>query len=1600
MAATKIILKRSSILGKRPNTSVVEPGELALNTNATEPGLFFEVDTGDVIKVGPATVSPEPPVNNPELGETWFSTDNGCYHVGVVEEAQKVWRSVSAPFMGGGGRIVFVAPEFPYSSDSISNNGQALPFQTLTRAVIELTKNSIQDYLNGDPNTDTDRATIYLAPSRITVNNERGVKPEELQVGLENKGFPNGIYNPTISELIQFNDPDGGIILPRGISIVGMDLKKCEITPTYVPSYLHPVNAFGGENQPITSILKWSGNTYLESFSVLDKLGYRQTNRVSLAADGNAAVFHSSRPHGLTMGETVQTSYASDVNQAERSFTAGTYYAAVIDTFTFSLVEIPFGEIRPDLLFVAYSSVVPSGTSPLFRLNVENDLKSAHRLRLWASASARALSDYYEKIQLAFPDYFGGKIVPGREILSIGEYEIVGPTDQEYPRNFSSNSVQNSSAYANQVNIRSEFGLCGGEIDGDLVEGFKSAIVNSCTVISIQKDPAAYEVYANFLNNNEQVQKWWPLAEAVYYSTPSQQRPDSVTAITREQQLALLNQTSIDRIRYFYSTLKDNETGKSIGLPDVNNDFRHFGFRAINSGYMQSQSTYTIGAAVGVWALNGGYISLTNSTTNFGSVAFKAEGFRGIGGSGGAYENSKGFLFRGVQTPLALTTKQVEDNTNKTILSLGARIVGVSYDENDPGTQLVQMSGEFSACYLLPYSLKPGSAVWVASTGCTYRGFLATDGGPTIIANPGPCSNLTLRLRASDSTIPSDPSVVGSLDIPFIRRFHDPRSVPDQAYSFVVENTSSQALAPSIGSIMRLNQTSQGLVTSTLRPNVQFDPGSLGGWGRIFTVDNVQTSAKGLSPNFNYVVNDSTQDSRYIVTATLTDTAKPWQEADNNPQGEYVTYQNKNWYAAENNIWESVYFGSISNSVSPYKIPPTEGCSPFVNTSVLERQDLIEDTFQGFYAADIGLSGAGSEKYKKLSYFRGATLPYTEYGVSKSYDDDDGTDSFGMVLKQVPSGGPVTLVSSINANSVIQTEQITSQETSPARYRPDIVKFSVLSSANIPNPRQTTSIIKFSSGANKLEFFRVVNLIGSTVEAIRLNSINSMYPDPSNNGNVNKPEWASQTVGYVCVSNPEPNHSAYDPEWSSTKRAINRFFEIMGYSREALSSMTKPLRPYYWGNRVINYSEFPQSPDISGYALTTAQWPLEFNQASTVIANTHTWSFCGYPFYSQGLPKYQVNDISRKLSFDFLSTALWGGRLTVTGINDKGELVSFGPQREAVTAQFYEQETPVISATNQQIYEEQPFVEFPSQTTVFSIDNIGSGFNGSSTSFELKRLGLSVPQSQLSTNSVFVQFGAVTQIPGVNYVINGNYIQFSTAPQTGTSCDIRVVTSDDESKTLVVVPLKFVEEVDGATSTFTLVSDQNIQGLAIDEKNTFVFLGGIEQIPGVGGAYTMVRTSPTELTITFTETLPEKVTVDVRAICTGSFWSSQDKFPVSVYSLDSISEEFSESTQQKEFALKFNDQPINPSFVTTENVLVGLGGVIQIPYDSYTIENGIIKFTESPIPGTTSNLRVITNAEFLPCTNNGGVTEGFLTWGPSVILNIMDEIVTIKEELG
>lgn len=80
-------------------------GQLALNTEATSPGLFFKDSAGNLVKVGPVHVGTTAPNATPAAGgtagnskgEIWLDTTGGAYDVKIWDGT--AWRSQAGEFV-------------------------------------------------------------------------------------------------------------------------------------------------------------------------------------------------------------------------------------------------------------------------------------------------------------------------------------------------------------------------------------------------------------------------------------------------------------------------------------------------------------------------------------------------------------------------------------------------------------------------------------------------------------------------------------------------------------------------------------------------------------------------------------------------------------------------------------------------------------------------------------------------------------------------------------------------------------------------------------------------------------------------------------------------------------------------------------------------------------------------------------------------------------------------------------------------------------------------------------------------------------------------------------------------------------------------------------------------------------------------------------------------------------------------------------------------------------------------------------------------------------------------------------------------------------
>jgi hypothetical protein len=95
-----IRLLRSSTANKRPVTTSLVDGQLALNYESTSPGLFFVDSGGALVKVGPVHVGTTAPNSSPAgssgnaTGEIWLDTSGGTYNIKVWDGS--AWQTTDA----------------------------------------------------------------------------------------------------------------------------------------------------------------------------------------------------------------------------------------------------------------------------------------------------------------------------------------------------------------------------------------------------------------------------------------------------------------------------------------------------------------------------------------------------------------------------------------------------------------------------------------------------------------------------------------------------------------------------------------------------------------------------------------------------------------------------------------------------------------------------------------------------------------------------------------------------------------------------------------------------------------------------------------------------------------------------------------------------------------------------------------------------------------------------------------------------------------------------------------------------------------------------------------------------------------------------------------------------------------------------------------------------------------------------------------------------------------------------------------------------------------------------------------------------------------
>ena len=985
--ASRIQLKRSSVIGKRPSGQYLEPGELALNTNQADPGLFFETNSGDIAKVGPTHLGLQPPVSDVGYGpgETWLDAGNGTMNIWVPTLSK--WVPIQSPLFGGVTTAIFVGSEFPEATDDLSNDGIARPFATLNRAMVEVARRSIltgraDDLYNG-------RFTVLLLPGRNIVYNEPGITLGEFEEQITGLQTDQTI---TQSILRLFNGPSGGLLIPRGTSIIALDLRKTVIQPTYYPFWsrtLFEVDPTLIEAR--SAILKWTGNCYCTSFTFKDKVSEASVTKIDGEAD-DVAILQSIRPHGfralvtstassneIISADRVVLSYPTGASQLygrDPIAAAGEYYADPINTYAFRLLRVTDSTplLRKDL--PEYGT--PGSNPPEFAI-ISYSLTSHHRLSAIEFATQSELNVFYSKTQRAFSLLNFSGTVNNAEV-AIGETTIVANTPPT--PDFGLDTVINSSPYAFNCSVRSEWGMAGVNVDGSKVSGFKSALFCNFTDVSLQNDAEVYEVYDSVS------QSWLGLKQK--YSNATAIPLDEVTNKEAIEYM-ISSTTKVEDIRYFFRPKFDSGGNeKSSGLTDELSDSRHYTILTSNGALSQIVSSFAIGVAVNYWTLSGGQASVTNANSNFGGLALRAEGFVGIGTAGGSDPADRNFIIEGIRRPAAITRQMVLDSLNIKRIYGTARILSTS------STTLV-FDTVFNPAALLPFTLKPGSFIWVEDygTGIAYKAQMATTG--VVLSSNGLTINIVNGTNDIHTAVAGG-VLVTNLSLPYLRRFIDPRPAVDRNYSLWLSNTDGNHRPPEPALILRFAEKPNAGATNLLKTGAQLDPGNNGGWGHLFQVTDSRTKNEGDNPNgADPLIAPANAAYNYYVTIFPVDQFRPWTEEATNgfdtnpvdtdyPQGFYASYLDRSYYAGKNDQAEASLKPLPTSIQSVWsRAKNFEHCQPVADA--WSYQDGIDNAADPFYES----YPAGACYPRGLQYDR--TNPTFNFVI----DQDNGTSTLGIL---------------------------------------------------------------------------------------------------------------------------------------------------------------------------------------------------------------------------------------------------------------------------------------------------------------------------------------------------------------------------------------------------------------------------------------------------------------------------------------------------------------------------------------------------------------------------------------------------------------------------
>ena len=521
------------------------------------------------------------------------------------------------------GRILYVNSNDLDATDSITNQGNSLtkPFKTIQRALLEAARFS---FVVGDDNDYNNRTTILVYPGDHTIDNRPGYGIKKVGTALAQAVAPNGntttpaadTFTLTLESnfditqedniLYKFNSVNGGVIIPRGTSLVGMDLRKTKIRPKYVPN---PTDTA----VPDASIFRITGECYFWQFSIFDAdlndLAYTD-NKIFTAGSGNLAKPTFSH-HKLTC-----FAYADGVNvpSGYNDTDLDMYYAKLTNAFNegsgrqipaaqkYPLAPEAFAKERAEWEIVGSFATDPIAIDDIYSGDkatpgqvITVKTKLDHGLTVGTPIKIR-------KVNVA--DYNVSTVVASvngtREftyLLQKVRNDLPADPGGDATVTIETDTVGGSSPYVFNCSLRSVWGMNGMLSDGNKSDGFKSMVVAQFTGISLQKDDRAFVKYNEVTRTYDAIES-------------------TVTKVKGEDLSS--GSSSLDSAKVYH--LDPNAVYRK-GWETAH-------IKITNDSVLQVVSVFAIGFNQQFLTESGGDASVTNSNANFGQFALNATGFK------------------------------------------------------------------------------------------------------------------------------------------------------------------------------------------------------------------------------------------------------------------------------------------------------------------------------------------------------------------------------------------------------------------------------------------------------------------------------------------------------------------------------------------------------------------------------------------------------------------------------------------------------------------------------------------------------------------------------------------------------------------------------------------------------------------------------------------------------------------------------------------------------------------------------------------------------------------------------------------------------------